>query len=235
MLNFNLNYYIIIIVAIVLFGLLQGVFGKFLQKFTKFLFNPIVLEYSIIVLFICLVLYFCSDIVFAMGNEGSDLPKPDIKVTDTNININNPNIKIPADPLVRGLANIGVGAAIAGGMNAATNLIKSSALPPAIKFGTMVAGGAAAGALVTATNAANSIAQTKISSSSKTSGGSNNTTGSGGLNSNITESTNTNTNTSTNTNSFDKNINNIDNNNNFEIDNIDTKLSLDNIDINNNI
>jgi hypothetical protein len=139
------------------------------------------------------------------GNDFSNL-KPEVKVKDTNININNPNVSVPADSLTKGLANIGVGAAVSGGMNATANIVKSVSLPPAIKFSTVVAdgaGGAAAGLIVTATNAANSITQNKINSylnNGNTSTGNTNTgsttnisTGRFGESSNTTGITKTNT------------------------------------------
>jgi len=53
-------------------------------------------------------------------------------------------------------------------MNATASLVKSNSMPAGVKLGTVVAGGAAAGVLVTATNAINSITQNKINSSSST-------------------------------------------------------------------
>lgn len=116
----------------------------------------------VIVLILCLVLYLTSKGVYA-----EDIPKPEVKVADNTINIHNPNISVPADAVAKGLTNVGVGAAIAGGMSAMAALMKSS---PAIKVGTVIAGGAAAGVLVTATNAANSIAQNKINYKTFTAG-----------------------------------------------------------------
>lgn len=155
----DLNFYVIISVAIVLFCLFQGYLGKILQNITNFLFSPTVLEYLVIVLILCLVLYLTSKDVHA-----EDIPKPEVKVAHNTLNIHNPNISVPADAVAKGLTNVGVGAAIAGGMSAMAALMKSSPLAPAIKVGTVIAGGAAAGILVTATNAANSIAQNKINS-----------------------------------------------------------------------
>jgi uncharacterized membrane protein YgcG len=172
------NFYIVVPVAIIFFCALQGFFGNFVRKFMQFIYNPTLLEYLVIVLVICFVLYFMTDIAYvAPSDDLTNLNKPEVNVKDTNININNPNVSVPADPLIKGLANVGVGAAIAGGMNAAASVVKSSSIPPAIKVGTVVAGGAAAGLLVTATNAANSITQNKINSSNSTSGGSSTSTG----------------------------------------------------------
>lgn len=161
----DLNFYIIISVAIVLFCLFQGYLGKILQNTANFLFSPTALEYLVIVLILCLILYLTIKEVHA-----EDIPKPEVKVADNTINIHNPNISVPADAVAKGLTNVGVGAAIAGGMSAMAALMKSSPLPPAIKVGTVIAGGAAAGVLVTATNAANSIAQNKINSKTPTTG-----------------------------------------------------------------
>lgn len=160
--SLDLNFYIILPVAIVLFCLSQGYLGKTLQNIVKFISSPTILEYFVFLLLLCLVLYLCSDIAYAMSPEGSDIPKPVVKVSDNTVNVHNPNINLPAEILGMGLTNVGVGAAIAGGMNAMAVLVKSSPLPPAIKVGTVIAGGVAAGTLITATNAANSITQKKI-------------------------------------------------------------------------
>jgi hypothetical protein len=122
----------------------------------------------VIVLIICLSLYCFTDTAYAISPESNNLSniKPEVNIKDTNININNSNISVPADPLVKGLANVGIGTAIAGSMNAITNTVKSTSMPPAIKFGIIVAGSAIAGLLITATNAANSITQNKINFSS---------------------------------------------------------------------
>jgi hypothetical protein len=82
-------------------------------------------------------------------------------VRGNTININNPNINIPGS-VAKALTNIGTDAAIGGGMSAGANAIKGSALPSGIKFVTTVARGVATGAIVTATNAANTIAQNNI-------------------------------------------------------------------------
>lgn len=179
-----LDFYVIVAVAVVLFCLFEGYFGKSLQKLMGFLSSPVVLEYLVIVLLICICLYIYIDnipVLHVMSPSGEgDIPK--INLEGTSVNVNNPNINVSTDGLVRGLTNVGVGAAIAGGMSATSSFVKTASLPPAVKFGTIVAGGAAAGVLVTATNAANSITQAKIKSYGSNSGsnsgvGGNNTAG----------------------------------------------------------
>ena len=179
------DFTIILPVAILVFCLLQDYFGKFFKKFAYPFIgkSPVALEYIVIAVFLILGFILLSDNVLAMSPEdsGINLPpvgeiKSDVKVSDANINIQNPNINVSADKLAKGLSNVGVGAAIGAGMSATANLVKSSSLPTGAKFGTVIAGGAAAGALVTATNAINSITQNRINYSSNdisSSGGSN--------------------------------------------------------------
>ena len=169
-----LDLFVILSVAVVLFCLFEGYFTKRLKDFGVLLFNPVAFEYLMVVLFICLVLYsydcFTLDFYHLMGSEGGDLPKPNVNLEGSSVNIHNPNINVNTTALAKGLTNVGVGAAVAGGMSAASSIVKTTALPPVVKFGTVVAGGAAAGVLVTAANAANSITQAKINSSIPTSG-----------------------------------------------------------------
>ena len=90
------------------------------------------LEYFIILLILMIVyIYLDVNIVFLDGDEDlvNKLSKPEVKISD-NINIHNPNISIPAEPLSRGLSNVGIGAAVAGGMSAASTIIQKSSLPP---------------------------------------------------------------------------------------------------------
>lgn len=53
---------------------------------------------------------------------------------------------------------------------ATASIVKSASLPPVVKFGTVAAGGAVAGILITATNAANSITQKNINYQTPTTG-----------------------------------------------------------------
>jgi len=55
-----LDLFVILPVAIVLFCLFEGYFGKKLHGFGFLIFNPAVFEYLVVVLFICLALYFYS-------------------------------------------------------------------------------------------------------------------------------------------------------------------------------
>lgn len=88
-----------------------------------------------------------------------------MEVRGNNVNINNPNINIPGS-VAKALTNIGTGAAIGSGMNAAANAVKASVLPPSVKFLATMAGGVAARAIVVGTNAANSITQNSRKSNS---------------------------------------------------------------------
>ena len=81
-----LNFYIIVPVAIILFCALQGFFGNFVRKFMQFIYNPTVLEYLVIVLVICLVLYFMTDVAYGAGSDDlTNLNKPEVNVKDTNV------------------------------------------------------------------------------------------------------------------------------------------------------
>ena len=53
-----IDLYIVVLVAIIIFCAFQGFFGNFVRKFMQFILSPIVLEYLVIVLVICLVFYF---------------------------------------------------------------------------------------------------------------------------------------------------------------------------------
>lgn len=203
-----LDLFVILPVAVVLFCLFEGFFTKRLRDFGTLFFNPVAFEYTMVVLFICLVLYFYDcftlDFHYMMGSEGGDFPKPNVNLEGSSVHVHNPNINVNTTALAKGLTNVGVGAAIAGGMSAASSVVKTTALPPAVKFGTVVAGGAAAGVLVTAANAANSITQAKINSSRPTSGsGGSNTGGGAGYSSDVGYNTSNTSNTGNNTtNSF---------------------------------
>jgi hypothetical protein len=118
-------------------------------------------------LFICLVLYLFSSEAFAMAPEGSDLPKPQVKVSDNHntVSINNSTFHIP-DAVAKGLTNVGTGAAVAAGLKAGA---KSSGLSPTAKIGVMAAGAIIGGSTVTVTNTLNSISQKKIDSAAVTS------------------------------------------------------------------
>lgn len=153
----------IICVALVVFCLLQGYFGKTLQRFTKIIFKSSNIEY--LVIFLLIGLFFisnCSAIEYCIDES---IDKKLMDVSGNNVNINNPNINIPGS-VAKALTNIGTGAAIGGGMSAAANVIKGSALPPSVKLLASMAGGVAAGAIVVGTNAANSITQSSIKSKS---------------------------------------------------------------------
>lgn len=155
---------IILSVAIIVFCLLQGYFGKTLTRFIKNIFNPIYLEYWVIIFFTLGLFYF----YYKYGIEycvDEETEKKLMDVKGNTVNINNPNINIPGS-VSKALTNIGTGAAIAGGMSAVANVIKGSAPPSSIKLGATIFGGVASGAIVTASNAANTIAQNSIKSNS---------------------------------------------------------------------
>lgn len=115
---------------------------------------------------ISLLLYLFSSTAYAAmapDSHGSDLPKPELKVTTgdnhNTLSINN-SINIP-DTVARGLTNIGTGAAVAGGMKAAGSIAKASGLSPTAKIGVMAAGALIGGSTVTVVNAIGSITQKK--------------------------------------------------------------------------
>jgi hypothetical protein len=158
----NLNFYIIISSAILFYFLFQGYFGKILQK----LITPFVLYNLAFVLVLCLVLYLSSDIAYAMAPESSaaqatnsDLPRPEIKVSDNHINVNNPNTNVFVDAMAKGFINIGLGIAVAGGMGATASLLNNTPFVFTIKFGTMIGGGIMAGLIVKALSARKSIVE----------------------------------------------------------------------------
>lgn len=105
-----------------------------------------------------------------MGSDGIEdivndktLIKPEVNIKDTNINISNPDIKIPS----RAFGAIGIGAAVGAGMNSAASVVKSTGLPVGAKLATVLVGGVGGGAIAVATNAAYSISQSSIESNSK--------------------------------------------------------------------
>jgi len=153
--------FFIICVANVVFGLLQGYFGKIGQRFIKIISNPSNIEYLIILIIIGLLYFILNEVDFCIDD---DIEKKLKDISGNSINIYNPNINISSS-LSKALTNIGIGAAIGGGMSASANVIKGSALPPSVKLFATVAGGLAAGAIVTGTNAANTITQNSIKSS----------------------------------------------------------------------
>jgi len=153
--------FFIICVANVVFGLLQGYLGKIGQRFIKIISNPSNIEYLIILIIIGLLYFILNEVDFCIDD---DIEKKLNNVSGNSINIYNPNINVTSS-VSKALTNIGIGAAIGGGMSATANVIKGSALPPSVKFFATVAGGVAAGAIVTGTNAANTITQNSIKSS----------------------------------------------------------------------
>jgi len=163
-----LDIFFVVCVASVVFGLLQGYLGKTVQRCVRIIFNPCNIEYLIILSIILGLLYFNLNEVQFCIDEDTD--KKLLGVSGNNINIHNPNINITSS-VSKALTNIGIGAAIGGGMSATANVIKGSALPPSVKFFATVAGGLAAGAIVTGTNAANTITQNSINSSSSSKNG----------------------------------------------------------------
>lgn len=164
-----LNFYIIVPSAIFFYCLFEGYFS--IQNITNFLHSyPLiatVLKLLGWVFLICLVLFLFSDTAYAMAPEssGSDLPKPDVKVTTgdnhNTLSINNSTFNIP-DTVARGLTNIGTGAAVAGGMKAGASIAKASGFSPTAKIGVIAAGAFIGGSTVTVVNAIGSITQKKI-------------------------------------------------------------------------
>ena len=180
LINFNsLDIFIIISSSIFFFCLFQGYFSiknikNFLGTHPKIATGLILLGF---ILFICFFLYLSMDVVYAMGPEGSYLPKPEVKISDNNntLSINNSNINIP-DSVARGLTNVGTGAAVAAGVKAGASIAKTSGLTPTAKFGLLAGGGLFGGAAVVFTNTANSYFQRKTDSHVANSTQSNTTT-----------------------------------------------------------
>lgn len=110
--------------------------------------------------------------------EGSDLPKPEVKVTTGDVSntlqIKDSNIHIP-NSVTTGLTNLGVGAEVAAGLKGGASIANKTALSPTAKLGLMVGGALVGGVMVTATNTANSIMDRKINSTSNSNTGVNNT------------------------------------------------------------
>ena len=153
-----MSFFYITIISVITFVLLQS--KKYFSKINFVIY----LEYFVYVIFILGIFYYSIDVVFAMEPEPHTL-KDAVNVKENVINVNNPSISLPADSLARGLTNVGVGASVGAVANAVATVVKGTSLPPVIKVGTVIAGGAAGGLLVTAANAANSIVQNNINSS----------------------------------------------------------------------
>lgn len=155
----DLNFWILIPSIIFFFLLFEGYLGKNLKYVTL---NMGWLEYLLILIsvFTLLYIYTSTDVILLDGDEDlvNKLSKSEVKVTDA-ININNPNLTIPAEPLSKGLSNVGIGAAVAGGMSAASTVVKNSSLPPATKLGVIAAGGTIGATLTVAAKAIDTISQ----------------------------------------------------------------------------
>lgn len=162
MINFDcLNLYIIVPSTIFFYCLFQGYLS--LNNINNFLhLYPWIGTALAWVLLICLLLYFTTDTVYAMGTvaEGSasDLPKPHVKVNTgdvtNSVNIKDSNINIP-NSVATGLTNLGTGAAVAAGFRVSKYVGGS----PAAKIGAAIVGGVAGAAIVIGANATNSIIQ----------------------------------------------------------------------------
>lgn len=168
MMNLNsFDLYVIVPSTIFFYCLFQGYFSVYNIKLYLDT-HPLIstgLKLLGMVLVICLVLYLFSDTAYAMAPEGSDLPKPEVKVTTSDnhntLSINNSSINIP-DTVARGLTNVGTGAAVAAGLKAGASIAKASGLSPTAKIGVMTAGGVIGASTVTIVNAIGSISQKKI-------------------------------------------------------------------------
>jgi len=121
-------------------------------------------RHIMIIVLICVTLYFMTDTVYAMAPEGIKEPI-EVKVSDNQntINLNNTSINIP-ESVTKGLTNIGTGAAVAG-IKAGASIAKTSGLSTTAKLGVMAAGAVIAGSTVTVVNSINS---SKVTTSKET-------------------------------------------------------------------
>jgi hypothetical protein len=168
MINLNsFDLYVIVSSTIFFYCLFQGYFSIYNIKL-YLNSHPLIstaLKLLGVVLVICLVLYLFTDTAYAMAPEGSDLPRPEVKVTTSDnhntLSINDSTINIP-DTVARGLTNVGTGAAVAAGLKAGASIAKASGLSPTAKIGVMSAGAVIGASTVTVANAIGSISQKKI-------------------------------------------------------------------------
>lgn len=165
----SFDLYIIVASTIFFYCLFQGYFGSAVYNIKLYLqSHPLIstiFKLLGVLLVICLVLYLFSDTAYAMAPEGSDLPKPEVKVTTSDnhntLSINNSSINIP-DTVARGLTNVGTGAAVAAGLKGGASIAKASGLSPTAKIGVMSVGAVIGASTVTIANAIGSISQKKI-------------------------------------------------------------------------
>nr|YP_009307006.1 orf242 [Tolypocladium ophioglossoides]AOR52827.1 orf242 [Tolypocladium ophioglossoides] len=168
MMNLNyLNFYIVVPSTLFFYCLFQGYFS--IQNIKNLLRSyPLigtVLNILVSVLLICLLLYLFTDTVYAMAPDGSDLPKPEVKLTtgdvSNSIQIKDSNINIP-NVVATGLTNLGAGAAIAAGLKGGASIAKATGLSPGAKLGVMAAGAIIGGTTVTTVNAIGSLYQKNV-------------------------------------------------------------------------
>jgi hypothetical protein len=171
MMNFNyIDICTIILSTILFYYLFNGYFS--IKNIKKILHSyPLIgtgLKLLVFILLICLVIYFFTDTAYAMAPDssaGSNLPKPDLKVTTGNVNnsvtIKDSTLMIP-DIVARGLTNLGTGAAVAAGITGASSIAVKAGVSPTAKLGIMAAGGLIGGVSITLANATNSISQKKL-------------------------------------------------------------------------
>jgi hypothetical protein len=139
---------------------MQGYLGFFLKKMFRFLTKYGLLEIFLVILIIIFYLYMYGKVAYAMGIEDPNKNIPNINVNSDNNAVNIGNLNVPSG-VINGLTNVGMGTAVGMGMTAAGKLAKSYPGGPLVKFGTIVAGGAAA-ALTTLGNSINKISQNSI-------------------------------------------------------------------------
>ena len=169
-----LNFYILIPSIIFFYYLFEGYFSlNNIKNFYKFLINFLWEHRSIatgfkimgLVLFVGLLFYLNQGEAYAMAPEGSDLPKPEVKVTtgdvSNSVNIKDSNINIP-NVVATGLTNLGTGAAVAAGIKGGASIAKATGVSPAVKLGIMGAGAIIGGVSVVVANATGSLTQKKI-------------------------------------------------------------------------
>ena len=157
----NTNFIFISIIALIVFSLDQGIFGKNLKSAYSNVFNvnnTVYLILLFILLYLLLAFSYFS-INFCLDEEIENKLKAAASVNNS-VHVHNPNINITAG-MANALTNVGVGAAIGAGMSAGATIAKNSALPVVGKLGIIIASGLAAGVITTGTSAALRISNSR--------------------------------------------------------------------------
>jgi hypothetical protein len=159
-----MDYLFILTVAILVFCLDQGIFGKNLKSIYSTIFN--VKNVGYLALLFMLVLLFLNldySIEYCINKDIEDKLKAAASINNS-VHVHNPNINISGS-MANALTNVGIGAAV-GGISAGAKIVKSSSLPILGKLGIVIAGGLGSGVITAGTSAAIKISNHKDGPSS---------------------------------------------------------------------